>query len=60
MFVIGSLASIMRGRNVFMEEERGLRNSTPLTWIWNRAEHSRVHAVKKSCKRRMWCDKMGG
>ena len=44
--VIGSLAMIMRGRNVFMEVKRVLRNSILLptlmsrseTWTWNRAQ----------------------
>ena len=48
--VIGSLARIMRGRNVFVEVKRGLRNSILLptlrygseTGTWNRAQQSRV------------------
>ena len=41
--VIGSLARIMRGVNVYMEVKNGLRNSILLTltygsedWMWNR------------------------
>ena len=42
--VIGSLARIMRGKNVSMEIKRGLRNSILLptlmygseTWTWNK------------------------
>ena len=52
-YVTGSLANIMRGRNVSMEVKRGLRNSILLptltyeseTWTWNRAQQSRVCAV---------------
>ncbi len=54
--VIGSLARVMKGRNVSMEVKRGLRNSILLptlmygseTWTWNRAQQSRVHAVEMS------------
>ena len=46
----GSLARVMRGRNVSMEVKRGLRNSILLptltcgseTWRWNRVQQSRV------------------
>ena len=52
--VIGSFARVMRGRNMSMEAKRGLRYSILLptlmygskTWTWNRAQHSKVHAVK--------------
>ncbi len=54
--VIGSLARVMRGRNVSKEVKRGLRNSILLptlmygseTWTWNRAQQSRVRAVEMS------------
>ncbi len=54
--IIGSLARVMRGRNVSMEVKRGLRNSLLLptltygseTWTWNRAQQSRVCAVEMS------------
>ncbi len=39
--VIGYLARVMKGRNVSMEVERGLRNSILLpTLTWNRAQQS--------------------
>ena len=46
--VIGSLARVMRGRNVFMKVKRGLRNSIILptltyeskTWTWTRTQQS--------------------
>ncbi len=52
--VMGSLARVMRGRNVSMEVKRGPRNSIVLptlmygseTWMWNRAWQSRVRAVE--------------
>ncbi len=55
-WVIGSLARVMRGRNVSMEVKRGLRNSILLptlmygseTWTWNRVQQSRVCAVEMS------------
>ncbi len=48
--VTGSLARVMKGRNVSMEVKRSLRNSILLptmtygseTWTWNRAQQSRV------------------
>ena len=51
-----SLARIIRGRNVSMEVERGLRNSILLptltygseTWTWNGTQQSRVYAVDMS------------
>ncbi len=54
--VIGSLARVMKGKNVSMEVKKGLRNSILLpgltygseTWRWNRAQHSRVGAVEMS------------
>lgn len=54
--VIGSLARVMRGRNVSMEVKRGLRNSILLptltcgseTWTWDRAQQLRVCAVEMS------------
>ncbi len=54
--VIGSLARVMKERNVSTEVKRSLRNSILLptltygseTWIWNRAQQSKVHAVEMS------------
>ncbi len=54
--VIGSLARVMKGRNVSMEVKRGLKNSILLptltygseTWMWNMAQQSRVCAVEMS------------
>ncbi len=55
--VIGSLARAMKGRSMTMEVERGLRNSSillppltygSLTWMWNRAQQSRVHTLEMS------------
>ncbi len=48
--VIGSLARVMRGRDVSMEVKKGLRNSIFLptltygseTWMWNRSQQSRA------------------
>ncbi len=53
---IGSIARVMKGRNVSMEVKRGLRNSIFLptlmygseTWMWNRAQQSRVCVVEMS------------
>ncbi len=68
MSVIGSLARVMKGRNVSMYVKRGLRNSIVLptltyrseTWMWNRVQQSRVTAVEMSYLRGgMWNDKMG-
>ncbi len=54
--VVGSLAGVMKGRNVSMDVKRGLRNSIllpPLTygsenWTLNGAQQSRVRAVEMS------------
>ncbi len=54
--VVGSLAGIMKGRNVSMDVKRGLRNSILLptlkygseNWTWNGAQQSRVRAVTHS------------
>ncbi len=54
--VVGSLAGVMKGRNVSMDVKRGLRNSILLptltywseNWTWNGAQQSRVHAVEMS------------
>ncbi len=54
--VIGSLTKVVKGRSVFMEVKRGLRNSVLLptltygseTWTWNRAQRSRVCVVEMS------------
>ncbi len=54
--VVGSLAGIMKGRNVSMDVKRGLRNSILLptltygseNWTWNGAQQSRVRAVEVS------------
>ncbi len=53
--VIGSLARVMKGRNVSMEVKRGLKNSILLptltygseTWTWNMAQQSRVCVLWK-------------
>ncbi len=60
--VRGSLARVMKGRNVSMEVKRGLRNSILLstltngseTWTWNRAQQSRMRAVEMSYLRGAW------
>ncbi len=65
--VVGSLAVVMKGRNVAMEVKRGLRNSILLptltygleNWIGNGAQQSRVRAVEIShlrgaCGVRRW------
>ncbi len=52
--VIGSLARVMKGRNVSMKVKRGLRSSILLptltygseTWKWNMAQQSRVYVVE--------------
>ncbi len=54
--VRGLLAGVMRGRNVSMNVERGLRNSILLltliygskNWTWSGAQQSRVHAIETS------------
>ncbi len=49
MSVIGSLARVMRGRNVYMEVRRGLRNSILLPSLTYRSEmQPRVRAVEIS------------
>ena len=56
MCVIGSLARIMRGRNISIEVKRGLGKSILLSTLtyglerrtWNRAQQSRVCAVVMS------------
>ncbi len=53
---MGSLAGVMKGRNVSMDVKRGLRNSILLPTLpygsengtWSRAQQSRVHAVEMS------------
>ncbi len=53
---MGSLAGVMKGRNVSIEVKRGLRNSILLptltygfkNWTWNGAQQSRVRAVEMS------------
>ncbi len=57
--VIGSLARVIGGRHVSMEVKKGLRNSILLlplmcgseTWMWNRGQQSKVHAVETSYMR---------
>ncbi len=52
--VVGSLAGVMKGRNVSMEVRRGLRNSILLptltyglkNWTWNEAQQSRVRTAE--------------
>ena len=64
---IGSLARVMRGRNIYTEVRKELRNSILLptltyrseTWTWNRAEQSACSGQKLS-KRIIWHDKMRG
>ncbi len=54
--VVGSLAGVMKGRNVSMDVKRALRNSILLltltygseNWTWNGAQQSRVRAVETS------------
>ncbi len=54
--VVGSLAGVMKGRNVSMEVKRGLKNSILLptliygseNWTWNGAQQSRVRALEMS------------
>ncbi len=54
--VVGSLAVVMKGRNVSMDVKRGLRNSILLptltygseNWTWNGAQQLRVRAVEMS------------
>ncbi len=54
--VVGSLAGVMKGRNVSMGVNRGMRNSIILptlaygseNWTWSRAQQSRVCAVEMS------------
>ncbi len=54
--VVGLLAGVMKGRNVFMYVKRGLRNSIPLpsltygseNWTWNGVQQSRLRAVEMS------------
>ncbi len=53
---VGSLAGVMKGRNVSMDAKRGLRNSILLptvtygseNWTWNGAQQLRVRAVETS------------
>ncbi len=54
--VMGSLAGVMKGRNVSMEVKRGLINSILLptltygseNWTWNGAQQSKVRDVEMS------------
>ncbi len=54
--VVGSLAGVVKGRNVSMDVKRGLGNSILLptltyglkNWTWNGAQQSRVHAAEMS------------
>ncbi len=54
--VVGSLAGVMKGRNVSMDVKRGLRNSILLptltygseNWTWNGAQQLRVRTVEMS------------
>ncbi len=54
--VVGSLAEVMKGRNVSMDMKRGQRNNILLptltygskNWTWSTAQQSRVHAVEMS------------
>ena len=65
--VIGSLATIVKERNVFMEVKRGLRNSIlptlmcgSETWTWKRAQIKNACCGNKLSDRSMWHDKMEG
>ncbi len=65
--VVGSLAGIMKGRNVSMDMKRGLRNSVLLptltygseNWTWNRAQQSGERAVDELPERNVWSEEMG-
>ncbi len=54
--VVGPLTGVMKGRNVFMDMKKGLRNSILLptliygleNWTWNGVQQSRVCAVEIS------------
>ncbi len=54
--VVGSLAGVVKGRNLSKNMKRGPRNSIFLStltygsenWTWNGAQQSRVHAVEMS------------
>ncbi len=54
--VVGSLAGVMKGRNVSMDVKRGLKNNILLptltygceNWAWNGVQQSRVRAVEMS------------
>ncbi len=54
MSVVGSLAGVMKRRNVSMDVKRGLRNSILLptltygskNWTWNGAQQSRVMLLR--------------
>ncbi len=54
--VVGSLAGVMKGRNVSIDVKRGLKNSILLStltygsenWTWNGVQQSRVCAVEMS------------
>ncbi len=54
--VVGSLAWVMKGRNVSKDVKRGIRNSILLptltygseNWTWNGAQQSRARAVEMS------------
>ncbi len=64
--VIGSLARVMRGRNVSMEVKKGLRNSVLLptliygseTWTRNRTAVESVCCGNELPERGMWSDKV--
>ncbi len=54
--VVGSLAGVMKGRNVSMDVKWGLRNSIlsptltcgSANWTWNGVQQSRVRAAEMS------------
>ncbi len=67
--VEGSLAGVMKGRNVSIDVKRGLRNSILLSaltyglenWTWNGVQQSIVRAVEMSylreaCRMNRWDD----
>ena len=61
---LDSLAKIKRGKNISMEEKRGLRNSIILptltfgseTWTWNRVQQSRMCNGRGACGVTVWKD----
>lgn len=54
--VVGILARVMKGRNVYTEMKKGLKNGIFLStlmygsemWTWNRIQQSRIYATEVS------------